>query len=110
MRKQGSTVVAANGASGNVLSGDVIEFPERPSRVRVYATGSAVGLVASIRAGSRTLMSESTVSQANRFPLDPDDRMVQDAALPGQRLQLEFRNTTGGALTAFWAVDSDPVA
>ena len=110
MRKQGSTLVAANGSSGNVLAGDIIEFPERPSRIRIYVTGSAVGLVSTARAGSRTLMSESVLSQANRFPVDPDDRMVQDGALAGQRLQLEFRNTTAGALTAFWAVDSDPVA
>jgi len=110
MRKQGTALVAAGATSGNVLVGDIIEFPERPSKIRIYATASAVGMVSSARAGSRTLMSESAVSQANRFPLDPDDRMIQDVAMPGQRLQLEFRNPTGGGLTYFYAVDSDPIA
>ena len=109
MRKQGATTVAAGATSGNVLSGDVIEFPERPSRIRVFAAASAVGLLATIRAGSRTVMSESAVSQANRFPLDPDDRVVEDVANQAQRLQLEFRNPTGGSLTVYWAVTSDPI-
>lgn len=110
MRKQGSTSVAANASSGNVLAGDIIEFPERPSRIKIFAAAAAVGLVATARTGSRTMMPESAVSQANRFPLDPDDRMVQDVALPPQRLQLEFRNTTGAAIIVYWAVDSDPIA
>jgi hypothetical protein len=110
MRKQGSTTIAANGSSGNVLAGDVIELPERPSRVRFYAAASAAGVVGTVRAGSRTLMTESAISQANRFPIDPDDRMVQDVAMQSQRLQLEFRNTTAGPLTVYWACDSDPVA
>jgi hypothetical protein len=110
MRKQGTTSVAANASSGNVLVGDIIEFPERPSRLRVYAAAAAVGLVAEVKAGARTMMSESAVSQANRFPIDPDDRMVQDGVLPNQRLFLTFRNTTGAAIIVYWAVDLDPVA
>jgi hypothetical protein len=109
MRKQGTTLVAANASSGNVLVGDIIEFPERPSRLRVYAAATAVGLVGDVKAGSRTLMSESAISQANRFPIDPDDRVVQDGVLPQQRVQLTFRNTTGAGITVYWAVDLDPV-
>ena len=110
MKKSGSIAVAANGSSGNVLAGSVIEFPERPSRIKMFAAAAAVGVVSEVKAGSRTVMEESVVSQANRFPLDPDDLMVKDAALPNQRFSLTFRNTTGAPITVYWAVASDPVA
>ncbi|HEX6158423.1 MAG TPA: hypothetical protein VFZ54_20530 [Burkholderiales bacterium] len=110
MKKSGSVSVAANGTSGNVLAGSVIEFPERPSRIKAFATAAAVGVVGDLKAGARTVMEESVISQANRFPLDPDDLMVQDAALAGQRLSLTFRNTTGAAIIVYWSMSSDPVA
>lgn len=107
MRRQGSVSVAANSSSGNVLAGSQIEIPERPSKVKFFATASATGIVGSISAGTRQLMEESHVSEANRFPQDPEDRILQDVAMANQRLSLIFRNTTGGALTVRWAVDSD---
>ena len=110
MRVQGTTTVAANGSSGNVLAGKQIQYPERPSRVRFFAAAAAAGIVGAVQAGARTLMEESHISPANRFPVDPDDRMVQDVALPGQLLNLSFRNTTGAGIVVQWAVDSDPVA
>lgn len=109
MRVQGSNSVAANGSSGNVLSGKVIEIPERNSKVAFYAAAAATGIVGTVTAGARTLMEESHISPANRFPQDPEDRMVRDVALAGQRLSLSFRNTTGAAIVVQWAVDSDPV-
>lgn len=105
MRVQGSTSVAANGSSGNVLSGKVLEIVQRPSKVRVFATAAAAGIVGSFTSGNELVMEESAISQANRFPLDPDDKCVEDVAMPGDRLSLSFRNTTGGALVVYWAVD-----
>lgn len=110
MRVQGSTSVAANGSSGNVLAGKQIQYPERPSRVIFAAAAAATGLVGTVTAGSRTLMEESHISPANRFPVKPDDQMVQDVAMPNQLLGLSFRNTTGAAIIVQWSVDSDPVA
>lgn len=110
MRIQGSTSVGANASSGNVLAGKSIQYPERPSRITFFAAAAATGVVGRVGAGSRTLMEESHVSPANRFPLDPDDRMVRDVALPGQLLDLSFRNTTGAPIVVQWAVDSDPIA
>jgi len=109
MRKQGTTVIAAGAISGNVLAGDPIEFPETASKVKMMAAASAVGVVGSARAGTRIYMTESAISQANRFPIEPDDRFVQDVARAGQRLGLEFRNPTAGPLTVYWAVDLDPI-
>jgi hypothetical protein len=110
MRAQGTVSVAANASSGNVLSGKQIEIPERPSRVSFYAAAAATGVVGTVTAGARTLMEESHISPANRFPQDPEDRMVRDVAMQGQRLNLTFRNSTGAAIIVQWAVDADPVA
>jgi hypothetical protein len=110
MRKQGTTTLAAGATSGNVLAGEQIQYPERPSRVTFAAASSATGIVGTVKAGSRELMSESHVSPANRFPVQPDDVMVKDVAMPGQLLSMVFRNPTAGALTVQWSVDSDPIA
>lgn len=105
MRVQGSTVVAANSSSGNVLSGKVLEIVQRPSKVRVFAAASAAGIKGTFTSGNELVMEESDISQANRFPVDPDDRCVEDVAMPNDRLALSFRNTTAGPLTVYWAVD-----
>ena len=110
MRVQGNTSVAANSTSGNVLSGKQIEIPTRPSVARFFAAAAATGVVGSVFAGTATLMEESHISPANRFPLDPDDRMVQDVVMPNDRLNLQFRNTTAGAIVVQWAVDLVNVA
>jgi len=40
----------------------------------------------------------------NRFPIVPDD-VMHGGPVPGGRAVLTFRNTTAGALTAFWRID-----
>lgn len=109
MRDQGTVSVAANGSSGNVLAGRNIEFPERPSMVRFLAASAATGVVAQINAGTELIMQEAHIAPANRFPVDPDDQITKDVVMPGRRLSLVFRNTTGAAIVVQWAVDSIPV-
>ena len=102
-RVQGSTSVSANSTSSNVLSGKILEIVTRPSQVAVYAAASAVGLNGTFVCGSDLVTEESAVSQANRFPIVPDD--VVTGGRGRGRLILTFRNTTGGALTVNWAID-----
>lgn len=107
---QGSTSVAANAKSANVLAGLMEEFVSVPSIVRLYCTGSATGLNASLIAGGAVMVDDQAISLQNRFPLVPDDFLYEFGATgPSDRLILSFRNTTGGALTAFWRVDVIPV-
>lgn len=109
MRVQGSTSVAANSSSGNVLSGKIAEIVTRPSKVRFAAVAAAAGVKGAILSGSETLMEESDLSAANRFPLDPDDVIITDVAMPNDRLSLAFRNTTAGALVVQWFVEVLPL-
>lgn len=110
MRVQGTTSVAANSSSGNVLSGKILEIVTRPSKVRFAAVAAAAGVKGTISSGAELLLEESDLSAANRFPLDPDDVIITDAAVPQDRLSMSFRNTTAGALVVNWWVDVQQLA
>lgn len=102
---QGSVSVGANAVSANVLAGQLFEFLPNTAQVVLSVTGSAAGLNTTLLAGGVTLINDQAISSANRFPLIPDDILTQEVIPAGARLLLTFRNTTGGALTAFWRVD-----
>lgn len=111
MRHQGVTNLAAAASNANVLSGSMVEFVERPSRVRFFIVGDAAGEGrASVQIGTRGVMNESPLNRAARFPLVPDDLTCEDVALPGQRITLALRNTGAGANNTFWAVEVLPIA
>lgn len=91
--------VAANATSVNVYAGKQLEFPPRPSLVRIRVSGSAAGLNATLLVGGLTKIDDQPISNSNRWPILPDDLLTQENVPPGVRLILRFRNTTGGALT-----------
>lgn len=110
-RAQGATSVAAGAINANVLSGENVEFIERPSRVLVLATAEAAGESRmQFKIGAREVIAESPMSRAARVPLKPDDVVVEEIAMPGERLTLKLRNTGAGANVVFWAVEVQPVA
>ena len=100
---QDSISVAANSVSPNVLSGQNFEFVPPNTRVTLSVTGSATGLRLSFIVGI-PLIDDQAMNLQNRFPVIPDD-VVHAGPVPGGRMILRFRNTTVGALTAFWRVD-----
>jgi len=101
---QDSISVAANSLSANVLAGKLFEFVPAGANVTLSATGSGTGLRISFVASLVQLLNDEAMSTANRFPLIPDDIVLNQRVGAG-RLLLTFRNTTAGALTAFWRVD-----
>jgi len=100
---QDSLSVAANSLSLNVLAGQLYEFIGQGTNVTFACTGSAGGLRASFTAGIPWIQDQAINSQ-NRFPLIPDD-IIHTGMVPGGRMVLTARNSTGGALTFFWRVD-----
>lgn len=102
---QGSISVAANAVSVNQLAGLLYEFLGQSAAVVVSVAGSATGLNCSFLAGGVALVNDQAINLQNRFPIIPDDILTQEAIPAGARLILTFRNTTAGALTAFWRVD-----
>lgn len=105
----GATSVAANGQSGNVLAGNVFEFaPAGGALVNFLATQAAIGLLVDILVGgnAEALGAVPPIrATAAPFPVKPDDSIVIAGARPGDRLFMEFRNTTGGIIIAQFLVE-----
>jgi len=97
--------VAANATSANQLAGLLYEFLPRNTSLLLAATSSAVGINCTLIIGGVVVINDSAISQANRFPLIPDDVVTQENGRAGSRVILTFRNTTGGALTVNWSLD-----
>ena len=100
---QDSISVAANTVSTNQLAGQLYEFVPRGTNVVLSCTGSATGLRSTLIANIPVL-NDQAISLQNRFPIIPDD-IIYTGKVAACRLVLTFRNTTAGALTAFWRVD-----
>jgi hypothetical protein len=100
---QDSVSVAANAVSSNQLSGQLYEFVPRGTLVVLSGTGSATGLRSTLICNIPVL-NDQAIGLQNRFPVIPDD-IIYSGRVSACRLVLTFRNTTAGALTAFWRVD-----
>lgn len=101
--QRGNVSVPANSVSANQLAGELYEFVSRPTRITLLAAAAAVGLRATFLIGGVAVVNDQDVSQANRFPVTPDDVMTSEVGMG--RLTLTFRNTTAGAIVVNWAVD-----
>jgi len=101
--------VAANTTISTVCSGKIAEFVHEPSAVRLFGSASAVGLNMSLIIGEEVVVEDQEVNAQNRMPIIPDDFVAEGGAFPGDRIVLKYRNTTGGAITAFSRVDVEPV-
>lgn len=101
---QDSVSVAANSVSSNQLAGQLYEFAAPGQLITLSAAGSATGLRCTFICGV-PIVNDQAINLQNRFPILPDD-IIFSEVVPGGRMILTFRNTTGGALTAFWRVDT----
>lgn len=104
---QSSNSIGANSTTENVLSGQRFErCPYSAAMGGLYVTGSATGLTAELNVGGRSITPPTSVNTQNRFPVVPDDSLIEEwEAYAGELLQLRAVNTTGGALTMFWRVE-----
>jgi len=93
-----SDSIAANSRSANVLAGEQFEFLPKPSLVRMRAAAAAAGIKCDLQIGSQTVISNGVVPGTNRFPVVPDDSLVEFSGGRSERLFLTYTNTTGGAL------------
>ncbi len=100
--------VVANTVVANALSGKSNEFITETSRVRFSVVASAIGMFCTCLVGDEVVVEDQEVSAANRSPLVPDDLLADAGGLPGDRVVVKLRNSTGGALVAFTRVDIEP--
>lgn len=101
--------LAANATVNNIFAGNAFEFIMFPSIVRFYIVGSAVGVMVDIVVGNESYATDQECSGANRFPIRNEDLFMELGALPGERILVNLRNRTAGALTADSLVEILPV-
>lgn len=101
--------VAANSTVQNVLAGKIFEFVGRPSMIQLYATAAATGLNVSFIIGGRVIVDDQEINAQNRMPIVPDDFLAAGAGIPGERVVVRLRNTTGAAIITFTRLDLTPV-
>ena len=99
--------VAANAVSGNVLAGELFEFLPGNAAITLLAVAAAAGIRCTFTLGGQVLINDQPISAANRFPTTPDDILTVIGGMAGERLFLEFRNTTGAAVTVDFSVKID---
>jgi len=105
----GTVTVLAGATSPNQLTGDINEFLGRPSVVSLFCTGDAVGLRATLLIGGDSAIDDQPISDADRFPVTPEDFLSRGGGIPGDRLTLRFRNDTVGNLIARWRLAIESV-
>ncbi len=106
---QSSISIPANSVNDNVIAGSQFEFLPYNAALRFALNGSAAGLVADVYSGQDVLAEQMGVNTLNRVPINPDDFLLSDVAGAGERIKMRVRNTSGGALTLFYACMIDPI-
>jgi len=97
--------VPANSTSANQLAGKLYEFLDRPAAVLLAAAAAAVGINVTLLIGGVAVVNDEPISQANRFPVLPDDVVTSERGLG--RMILTFRNTTAAPILVNFSVDVD---
>jgi len=101
--------IAANLTVKGIFQGQVHEYVQQNSLIRVYATASAVALNLSVSNGTDIIVNDQEVNAQNRLPIRPDDLFTEFGALAGDRIVIDVRNTTGAAINSFLVVDIIPL-
>lgn len=100
-----SDSIAANSRSANLLDGEQFEFLAEAAIVSLHLAASAAGLTVDFFMGGEAQGVSLVPPATNRFPIRPDDSILQVGGLPGERLALFATNTTAGALTLNTLID-----
>ncbi len=106
------TSVPLNGSSGNVLAGSPFEFVAKDSVIILALTqagGTPGQITADFQIGGESLATQANIPTRNAFPTFLDDTFVKAGAVAGERLFLNYNNTTAGALDVDTLVDVMPV-
>ena len=100
--------VPANGSSGNVLAGSPFEFVAKDAVILLAVTnpgGTPGNITADFQIGGESLTQAANVPTRNAFPTFEEDIFVKAGAVAGERLFLNYNNTSVGALNVDTLID-----
>lgn len=89
----------AAGASANLFNGAAYEYARNRRVISVAVVASATGTFFTLQSGSDVVAEESPPAVKTTMPVIPDDFYFNDTQDPGDRLKLQVRNPTAGAIT-----------
>lgn len=93
--------VAANSTSKGIFAQQLHEYVQDPGIVNLYVSAAAVGIFATVNIGNKVVCQDQAVAQSNRFPIRPDDLLLGGVVVrPGDRIVVDLRNNTAGAIVA----------
>lgn len=102
--------VTANSVSSEQVSTSTYQFAPFDGQCFLAARGSATGLNVQLAAAGTTLMNDQPIpytGTAGAISLI-DHQLVDFPISQGERIELKFRNTTGGTLTADYLLILEP--
>lgn len=85
-----STVLVAGVTSANVLSGSPFEFLTKRSIIQIFVSSTVATTTCVIQIGGRSVFQGSLVPGTNRFPVRPDDGIISEPGVRGERLFMTF--------------------
>ena len=99
--------VGANAKSADQVDGE-FEFVQK-GNISLSALSSATGLNVSLKVGGITLVDDKPIPFfGTTGGMKILDNVVLNQAVAGGRIELFFRNTTGGALTVDYVIGFEP--
>lgn len=95
---QVETSVAAGGLVSNLFNGSAFEYSRGRNLLSLGVTAAAPGSFVTIQGGADVILEESPVFVVTRFPIVPDEMFYNDVLEPFDRLRVQVRNPTAGAI------------
>lgn len=106
-------VIAAGASIDNLFNAEINEMVTEPSMVYFAFNGDATNgadLVYSVTVGRENVVTNANCNTLARQPIWPDDFLLSEAALPGDKLTATLRNTDAvNAITLDYAVKIEPM-
>ncbi len=95
---QVETSVAAGGTNQNIFAGSAFEYSRGRQLLSLGVTAAATGTFITIQSGADVILEESPPYVSTVFPVVPDQMFYNDVMEMFDRLRVQVRNPTGGAV------------
>lgn len=95
---QVETSVAAGGTNQNIFSGSAFEYSRGRQLLSLGVTAAATGSFITIQSGADVILEESPPYVSTLFPIVPDQMFYNDVMEMFDRLRVQARNPSGGAI------------
>lgn len=92
--------IAANTTNPNLFNGSAFEYSRGRNLLSLGVTAAATGTLCTITSGADVILEESPTYIKTQFPIVPDEMFYNDIMEFMDRLRVQIRNSTAGAIVA----------